>query len=187
MTAAAKRRRGPEPQTVDLFAAPPAPATTAPALTLVAEPELPVALRRRRDFAADVERVVAGRHLVIRTHVTEPTRGGEGRAWKFDEYLAYELVGDGESYGALAPGDAAYGRIDTRRRRDPEADPLEHQRACQVEAVTVIGEVCPEAALARGEGPAAVGVYPGPGYVRTTGDGSARLGRLRAAAGRAAP
>lgn len=180
MGAVAAKRSARREVVRDLFAVP--TPTSAPALVPAPparEPaEPPTSLRRRRDFDAPVERVDAGPHLVIRTLVTEPTRSGTNRAVRFHEYRAYELVADGESYTVLAPGDAAYGCVDTRRNRG--ADPFEHQFARAAEAVELIGRLCPEAALAKGEMPASVGVYSGPGYVRITSNPEARLAKLRA-------
>jgi len=143
---------------------------------------MPVALRRRRDFTAPVERIADGKLLVTRVLVTEPARGGAVPC--YHEYRAFELVADGASYAVLAPGDAAYGRVDTRRPLTTSDDPraaIEHEHAHQLEAVGVIGELCPEAALAPGEMSASAGVHPGPGYVRVTTDPARRLAAAKAA------
>lgn len=169
---------------------PAAPSITEPALIA---PTPPTALVRRRDFTALVERVVDGRLLVIRTLVTEAgcrarivngeTVTEEVQVPCYHEYRAFELVGDGDSYGELAPGDAAYGRVDTKhpRVRVDDNGAIEHELARQRDAVKIIGQTCPEASLARDESCVGAGVYTGPGYVRVTTDPETRRAALRAA------
>lgn len=145
-----------------------------PAWAIEAATAPPTVLERRRDFAAPVERILRGEHLVIRE------RGADGH----HTYRAFERA-TAFLYG-ITLDELTWGRIDTRRpirSLDPYTNYVEAvawQMTCSAEAQEVIRELCPEARRAAGETPPQGGVYDGPGYVLVTVDPEFRYRAARA-------
>lgn len=190
MTVAARRSRAPRIEPArDLFDPPttfvppkeftdylkeretPAAPAPAPAAAPPPELELPAPTGPGRNFAAMIERVQDGDHLVIRE------RGEHGhhtyRAFERTDVFFHEVTID----------ELAWGRIDTRRLRD--LDPYGHEvvqrtLANSSEAHEVIRRLCPEARRTAGESVPQSGIYDGPGYVLVTSDPETRYRAARA-------
>ncbi len=170
MTAAARRPRAPRLEPArDLFDPPttPAPAAAPPPPEL----ELPVPADPGRNFAAMIERVQDGDHLVIR----ERDEHGHHtyRAFERTDVFFHEVTID----------ELTWGRIDTRRLRDLDPygyEVVQRTLANSAEAHEVIRRLCPEARRPAGESVPQSGIYDGPGYVLVTSDPETRYRAARA-------
>lgn len=147
------------------------PAPPAPTPTLVPEPEVSVApAGPGRKFAAAIERVQDGDHLVIRE------RGELGH----HTYRAFER-GD-TFFHEVTIDELTWGRIDTRRLR--HLDPFSYEIVrltleYSAEAQAVIRQLCPETRRIAGESVLQSGIYDGPGYVLLTVDPEPRYQAAR--------
>lgn len=148
----------------------PAPAP-APAAVPPPELELSAPTGSGRNFAAALERVQDGDHLVIRE------RGEHGhhtyRAFERTDVFFHEVTID----------ELTWGRIDTRRLRDLDPygyEVVQRTLANSAEAHEVIRRLCPEARRTAGENVPQSGIYDGPGYVLVTCDPETRYRAARA-------
>lgn len=150
------------------------PATPTPAPTPEPEPEPDEPAGPSRNFAAEVERIQAGKLLVIRE------RGKDGH----HTYRAFERA-DAFFY-RITIDELTWGRIDTRRslrQLDPYSDYgaiVSWEMECSALAREVIRQLCPETRLAPGETAPGSGIYDGPGYVLSTVDPEFRFQAARA-------
>lgn len=187
MTAAARRPRAPRLEPArDLFDPPTtfvppkeftdylAERKTTPAVAPAPAPpaapppeiELPAPTGPGRNFAAAIERVQDGDHLVIRER---DARGHHTyRAFERCDAFFHEETLD----------ELTWGRIDTRRRR--HLDPFGYETVAKAleysaEAQRVIRQLCPETRRTVGD----FGIYEGPGYVLLTVDPGPRYQAAR--------